>query len=347
MNAQNTKTIELECGGSVTLSIDVDLFTLKGVERDFVFDLIEIFNEVEENEIKEKETPKPQPPKLERKSYVKITEQVKQAALEMVSNGSTVSAAAAKLGVHRNSLANAGIKFGGQVQEPLTKPVLPPLACSDCGGQRSTGSASRCKDCYDKQVAANKEAEEKYKAQVAERKREKKENGGTFTEVSGVKAGQRFSNLIVETIKQERGSANRPYSALMRCDCGKSRKIAIHYLATAYEEGDYLACVDCTRAKREEDAKENFKTPEYSTDQPDEVLQLAEKLFHEHLAQCKKMSIRSDTRFQEFVRNAREIIEWQKRNPGQSYLDRYEGKIGSEDFSRQNYSQYQSPRARF
>lgn len=186
MAGQQSKTIQIG-GGTITLTVDVDLFALQGEERDFVFEMIEVFNDyvsgAENKPIPAVDAstiqglrdsgdlqPKPTPTEKERKSHKKVTPEIVEQALELVKNGSTVSAAAAKVGVHRNSLRNAGIVFGGDSPSGIPEKPLTPGVCRECGGQCSIGG-SRCKGCYDKQVAANKEAEEKYKAEVAERKR--------------------------------------------------------------------------------------------------------------------------------------------------------------------------------
>lgn len=167
----SSKTINLDGGGSITLTVDVDVFTLQAEQRELVFGLIEVFNECSAGIIGDS-IAEQAPIEHARKSHKKVTPEIVEKAFELVKNGSTVSAAAAKLGVHRNSLRNAGITFGCQTLGGVPEKPLTPFVCRDCGGKRSAG-ASRCKDCYAKIVAANKEAEERYQAGVAERKRQR------------------------------------------------------------------------------------------------------------------------------------------------------------------------------
>lgn len=281
-----SRTLQLNCGGTITLTLDLDLFTLQGEERDRVCELIDAFAKCGAVKVGNGEPPEvAQPaPLLRRKSHKAITEEIKQKAIELIEAGATVSHAAIVLGVHRNSLHNAGIYFGNQEKaESIPQTPLTPHVCAECGGECSAG-ASRCKDCYDKRVAANKQAEERYRAGVAERKRQREAK----------------QNLPVELPE--------PYVPIS--------------LEPSLE--------DLGRAEIER----------YVSSRSPEILKIAERLFQEHLAQCKKLGVHSDSSFAEFVSNAEEMAAWYKANPGKPYVERYMGKVISDDLNKQSYSQY-------
>lgn len=338
-----TKSVNLKSGGSVILTIDGSLLDLSPSDRDFIFGLIDRLREYEGDDSRIPAT----------------TEPVQTEA------------------IHDS-----------------------PFRCSNCGGPRSATAASRCSDCWKKQVALNAEKRKIHQAEIVERKRlrEKRnqERQATWTEVSGIKPGQRFGSLVVEEIKKEKGSANRPFFARCRCDCGGTRQFSIEYLVSAFEPGDSLACVECDRKRTgqapvEQDSiqiaaemveqgatvntaaetigihrntlrnrikaiTEEVKRKTVSpapvvlpdapaiADESEGVRNLARRLFKQHLDQCHKLNVSPDSSFAEFLRNAREIIEWERNNPGKKYVERYNGKVPSEDFVKTNYKQQYSAR---
>lgn len=54
---------------------------------------------------------------LEKKAPQRMTAEMRARAMELVQSGETVTDAAARLGMHRNSLHNAGIYFGGDSRD--------------------------------------------------------------------------------------------------------------------------------------------------------------------------------------------------------------------------------------
>lgn len=364
MKALNSKTIQIG-GGTVTLIVDVDLFTLRGEARDFVFELIEVFNDYENDSEEEKpdddirppievedihelrasgqlSSKAPEPKKQNGRSY-RITEEIKQRALELVKSGDTVSSAAIKLGVHRNTLRNAGIRFGAQSVGDVPEKPLTPGVCRECGGECSVGG-TRCKRCYDKKVAENRERERAYKAEVAERKakRETKKETLPLAEV-----GPELPDDPKESkqrLSEEEQEAYRLGLTMYNTYIGQCKQKNIEPGVQFAEFRD--------RAKRilqKKNAKANDQQsepePHLSFQGETDANKIASQLYNNHVAQCHKLGIRPDCSFAEFSADARAIVEWQKEHPGEPYVLRYGERVSVEDVTRTQYGHYFTNRA--